>query len=61
MSATQTVETPAIEDTLFGDPEVTEVRADAGPDACFCRCACRTSQTKVNNALVASADTSVRK
>jgi hypothetical protein len=57
MSAIGILESPAIEDTLFGDPQVTTVEASEGPDTeCFCTCSCRTQSVKVNNGQINSAN-----
>ena len=54
------LERPAVEDTLFGDPQVTTVEADFDPDSpCFCICGCLTRETRSNNSTLVSVDNNV--
>jgi hypothetical protein len=56
MGTNTVLEFPAIEDTLFGDPKVTTLTAEAGPDVlCECACGCLDRTTKASNAQLSSA------
>jgi hypothetical protein len=60
MSTNTVLEFPVIEDTLFGDPKVTTVTAEAGPDVgCTCACACLDRTTKATNDSLDGADGAV--
>ena len=49
MGTIATLERPAIEDTLFGEPRVLDAHAENGPDGCFCICRCATGDAKIQN------------
>jgi hypothetical protein len=56
MSEATVLDCEQIQDTLFGDPQVSAFEVAAMPDAdCFCTCNCRTSPVKVSNSDLTSA------
>ncbi len=61
MNETAVVESPQIEDTMFGDPTVvTAGGPGGGPESwCFCTCGCGTGDVKVSISQINTAVTSV--
>jgi len=54
--ASDVLECPPIQDTLFGDPQVQTVDAGDEPDSpCFCMCACKDSSDKISDSRLCSA------
>jgi len=47
MNASATLDAPAIEDSLYGDPQVTT--ADSPESICFCICSCKDSTQRISN------------
>ncbi|HAU36410.1 MAG TPA: hypothetical protein DCX07_01665 [Phycisphaerales bacterium] len=57
---TNILEQAAIEDTLFGQSQVTEIDASDSPDTiCFCICSCMESSVKITDSKIISAGLAV--
>jgi hypothetical protein len=58
MSGTIVLETPAIEDALFGESKVVRIE-DSTDESCLCFCGCKDGTTKATNYLLTGASSSV--
>lgn len=57
MSVNTMLAGPEIQDTLFGERQVTTITEDTQPQTdCFCTCSCRSPSVKVGNAEISSAN-----
>ena len=60
MGTSSVLERHAVEDTLFGDPQVVTIEADFEPDSdCFCICGCLTREARSGNSTLVAVDNSM--
>ncbi len=56
MNTNSVLDCPEIQDTLFGESQLSKVEANVDPDGpCLCICGCRTQTTKISNSELLSA------